>query len=191
MTPPALDAVGKVSIIDAVALRREHRLRRRSTRFRLDDLRPHIYRTRDGGKTLDARSSAAFPTAASSTPCARTRCGAGLLFAGTEQRGLRLVRRRRPLAVAAAEHAGDVDPRPRRSRTTTSSSARTAAAFWILDDITPLRQIDAGRRARRRRSCSRRRRPGASAGTRTPTRRCRPTSRPGRTRPTARSSTTA
>ena len=39
--------------------------------------------------------------------------------------GLRVVRRRRSLAVAAAEHAGDVDPRSGRSRTTTSSSART------------------------------------------------------------------
>ena len=63
-------------------------------------------------------------------------------------------------------------------------------SFWILDDITPLRQIAARHAAAEARICSRRRTRGASAGTRTPTRRCRPTSRPGRTRPTAPSSTT-
>ena len=53
--------------------------------LRLDDLRPHILRTRDGGKTLDRRSPAAFPTAASSTSCARTRSGADCSSPGTEQ----------------------------------------------------------------------------------------------------------
>ena len=58
-------------------------------------------------------------------------------------RGLRLVRRRRPLAVAAAEHAGDARCATSSSRTTTWSSATHGRGFWILDDITPLRQLDA------------------------------------------------
>ena len=56
-------------------------------------------------------------------------------------------------------------------------------AFWILDDITPLRQLDAGRRSRRQRTSSRRRRRCACAGTRTPTRRCRRTSPPAQNPP--------
>ena len=92
--------------------------------------------------------------------------------------GLRVVRRWRPLAVAAAEHGAVVGPRPASSKTTTSSSARTAAASGFsttsrrcgrstrdrprIGDAVPLQA--AGRRC-------------ACGGTRTPTRRCRPTSR--------------
>ena len=51
--------------------------------------------------------------------------------------------------------------------------------FWILDDITPLRQIDARDRVDAGRvSCSSRRPPGACAGTRAPTCRGRRKNRP-------------
>ena len=63
-------------------------------------------------------------------------------------------------------------------------------SIWILDNITPLRQRRRGRARRERRFCSRRRARRACAGTCSPTRRCRPRSRPARTRRTARSSTT-
>ena len=90
--------------------------------------------------------------------------------------GLRLVRRRRSLAVAAAEHGGVVGARSDRSKTTTSSSARTAAASG--SSTTSRRCGRSTRRRRSRTSCSSSRRPRcACAGTRTPTRRCRPTSR--------------
>ena len=50
--------------------------------------------------------------------------------------------------------------------------------FWILDDITPLRQIDAATASAGRRAVQADRPPGACAGTRAPTRRGRPRSRP-------------
>ncbi|HYY93565.1 MAG TPA: hypothetical protein VE713_03535 [Pyrinomonadaceae bacterium] len=61
--------------------------------------------------------------------------------------------------------------------------------FWILDGITPLRQMDE-RVAAAPRSSSARRPRSACAGTRTPTRRSRPTFPRVRTRRTARASTT-
>ena len=63
-------------------------------------------------------------------------------------------------------------------------------SIWIMDDITPLRQRRRRPLRRSAASCSRRRSPRACGGTCSPTRRCRPRSRPGRTRRTARSSTT-
>ena len=127
VTPPAARRRGQGLDHRRVALRREHGVRRGQ----------HASASTICGRTSTARATAARPGR-------RSRSGIpdgaivnvvredpkrrGLLFAGTEHAGLRLVRRRRPLAVAAAEHAGDVDPRSRRSTTTTSSSARTAAA---------------------------------------------------------------
>ena len=58
--------------------------------------------------------------------------------------------------------------------------------IWILDDITPLRQIDARTRTCEA-TCSIRSRAIASAGTRIRIRPCRPMSRPARIRPTGRS----
>ena len=55
--------------------------------------------------------------------------------------------------------------------------------FWILDDITPLRQLDAAASRRTPVPVQAGRRRSASAGTCTPTRRCRPTSRPGQNPP--------
>ena len=105
-------------------------------------------------------------------------------------RGLRVVRRRRALAVAAAEHAGDVDPRRHRQR---RRPRRRHARPRLLD---PRRHHAAAADRRRSRAaaerlfCSSRRRRIACARTRTPTRRCRRTKPAGRIRPTARSSTT-
>ena len=112
VTPPALDAVGKVSIIDASHFDAQHRLRRRSTR---------------SGSTTCGRTSTARTTAARRW----TEIVSGLPDGGVDQRRARRSEAPRPalrrhraqvvssrsttatLAVAAAEHAGDVDPRPR------------------------------------------------------------------------------
>ena len=105
-------------------------------------------------------------------------------------RRVRLVRRRRPLAVAAPQHARHLDPRPRGARATTSSSARTAGRSG---SSTTSRRC--GRPTRRPRRRPRRSSPAqvahrvrwntehrhaAAAGR----------ARRARTRPTARSSTT-
>ena len=142
VTPPELTPWSKVGIIEAshfdadtayVAV----------DRHRLDDLAPHIYRTRDGGKTWKLDRPPAFPPAASSTWCARTRCAracstpaprpASSSRSTTASTG-------RPLQVQPAQLLGArhlrARRRPRRRR-------RTAARFWVLDDVSPLRQLDA------------------------------------------------
>src|SRR4030095_12950993 len=50
ITPPDLKSWAKVSLIDASHFDDETAYAAVNT-FRLDDLRPHIYRTHDGGKT--------------------------------------------------------------------------------------------------------------------------------------------
>ena len=75
VTPPELKPWTKVSLMDASHFDANTAYAAINT-FRLDDLRPHIYRTRDGGKTWTAHHHRAFPMAASSTSCARTRSGA-------------------------------------------------------------------------------------------------------------------
>ena len=75
VTPPELKPWAKVSLMDASHFDANTAYAAINT-FRLDDLRPHIYRTRDGGKTWTAHHRRASRTAASSTSCARIRSGA-------------------------------------------------------------------------------------------------------------------
>ena len=108
---------------------------------------------------------------------------------GNGTAGLGLVRRGRPLAVPAGEHAGDVGARPRgEGRRPRGGNARAG----VLDPRR--RHAAAAAGAGRPRGGSAPLRSGqrrcAFAGTRTPTRRCRRTSRPRPTRRTARRSTT-
>ena len=183
----AARAVGEGLDHRGVALRRERRRTPRSTRFRLDDLRPHIYRTRDGGKTWTADRRAASPTARSINVVREDPKTTRAALRRQRDAGLVLVRRRRPLAVAAPEHAGDRRSAISSSTTTTSSSARTAAASGSSTTSSRCGRCAAACRGDAVQAAARVR---ASAGTRTPTRRCRPTSRRDRTRPTARSSIT-
>ena len=152
--------------------------------LRLDDLRPHIYRTRDGGKTWTEIVSG-IPDNENVNVVREDPERKGLLFAGTER------------AVYVSFDDGDHWQSLRLNMPATSvrdlimkdddlAVGTHGRGFWILDDITPLRQIDND---------------GAAAvlfephcaiaciGICGPTRHCRPTSRPDRIRPTARSST--
>ena len=117
-----------------------------ANRYQLDDFAPYIFRTHDYGKTwtkiVDGIAPNDFVHA-----CARIRAREGCSTRHRARR-LRLVRRRRALAVAAAEparHAGarhlveDARPRDRDAR----------PRFYILDDIAPLRQWGAQTTARR------------------------------------------
>ena len=63
-----------------------------------------------------------------------------------------LVRRRRPLAVAALQHAGDLGARLQVKDDSTCLCSDLVAGthgrgFWILDDVTPLRQAAEARAA--------------------------------------------
>jgi len=82
VTPPQLAPWWKVSIMDASHFDANTAYAAVNT-FRLDDLRPHLYRTRDGGRTWTEIVTGISPDAPTNTikedPKRR-----GLLFAGTE-----------------------------------------------------------------------------------------------------------
>jgi hypothetical protein len=137
VTPPALTSWSKISQIDAghsdtstayIAV----------NRIRVDDQRPHIYRTTDGGTTW-TEIVAGLPTAPINTvredPQKR-----GLLFAGSET------------AVFVSLDNGDHWQSLRLNMPATSIRdlvihnddvvvGTHGRSFWILDDITPLRQL--------------------------------------------------
>ncbi|HEU4931120.1 MAG TPA: hypothetical protein VFT48_03525, partial [Pyrinomonadaceae bacterium] len=138
VTPPAIDAWSKISQIDAshfdintayVAV----------NRIRLDDQKPHIYRTKDGGTTWQ-EIVMGLPDGPVNTvkedPQKR-----GLLFAGTE------------LAVFFSINDGNSWQPLRLNMPATSIRdlvihnddvvvGTHGRSFWILDDITPLRQLN-------------------------------------------------
>ncbi|MDQ5836970.1 MAG: glycoside hydrolase [Acidobacteriota bacterium] len=139
VTPPALTSWSKVSIIDAGHFDTQTAYAA-VNRFRLDDLRPHIYRTHDGGRTWTEIVNG-LPddpiNVVREDPVRR-----GLLFAGSER------------AVYVSFDDGDHWQSLRLNMA--ASSVRDLVihkddivvgthgrSFWILDDITPLRQISA------------------------------------------------
>jgi photosystem II stability/assembly factor-like uncharacterized protein len=108
-------------------------------RIRLDDMRPHIYRTHDGGKTWKEIVSG-LPDSGPVNTVREDPVRKGLLFAGTER------------AVYVSFNDGD-DWEPLRLNMPATSIrdlvihnddvvvGTHGRSFWILDDITPLRQI--------------------------------------------------
>jgi photosystem II stability/assembly factor-like uncharacterized protein len=139
VTPPALTSWSKVSIIDAGHFDNQTAYAA-VNRFRLDDLRPHIYRTHDGGKTWTeiVRGLPDDPVnVVREDPVRR-----GLLFAGSER------------AVYVSFNDGDEWQPLRLNMPATSIRdlvvhrddivvGTHGRSFWILDDITPLRQVEA------------------------------------------------
>jgi photosystem II stability/assembly factor-like uncharacterized protein len=107
--------------------------------FRLDDLRPHIYRTRDLGRTW-TEITAGLPDGAVVNAVREDPGRRGLLFAGTEQ------------AVHVSFDDGESWQSLRLNMPATSIRdlvikdddlvvGTHGRSFWILDDITPLRQL--------------------------------------------------
>ena len=138
VTPPGLTAWSKVSLIDASAFD-DLTAYAAVNRFRLDDLKPHVYRTHDGGKTWKkiVNGLPDDPVNAVREDPVRK----GLLYAATERmvhvsfddgenwQPLRLnmpATSIRDLVV----HGDDL---------VVGTHGR---GFWILDDVTPLRQLD-------------------------------------------------
>jgi hypothetical protein len=138
VTPPAIDSWSKISQIDAghsdvntayVAV----------NRIRLDDQKPHIYRTTDGGTTWKEIVNG-LPDGPVNTVKEDPQ-RQGLLFAGTE------------LAVFYSLNNGDSWQPLRLNMPATSIRdlvihnddvvvGTHGRSFWILDDITPLRQLN-------------------------------------------------
>ena len=140
VTPPQLTPWSKVSIIEAGHYDAGTAYAAINT-FRLDDLHPHIYRTRDYGKNW-AEITKGLADNASINVVREDPARKGLLFAGSET------------SVYVSFDDGD-DWQPLQL-TLPHTSMRDLAihgddlivathgrSFWILDDITPLRQWSA------------------------------------------------
>jgi photosystem II stability/assembly factor-like uncharacterized protein len=138
VTPPELVPWAKVSLMDASHFDVNTAYAAINT-FRLDDLRPHIYRTRDGGKNWTHITNG-IPDGGIVNVVREDPQREGLLFAGTEQ------------AVYMSFDDGENWQSLRLNMPATSIRdlvikdddlvvGTHGRGFWILDDITPLRQI--------------------------------------------------
>lgn len=138
VTPPQLVPWAKVSLMDASHFDANTAYAAINT-YRLDDVRPHLYRTRDGGKTWTAITSG-LPNGTIANAVREDPKRRGLLFAGLEQ------------AVFVSFDDGDHWQSLRINMPATSIRdlvikdddlvvGTHGRSFWILDDITPLRQM--------------------------------------------------
>jgi photosystem II stability/assembly factor-like uncharacterized protein len=139
VTPPGLTSWSKVSLIDAShfgAMTAYAAV----NRFRCDDIHPYIYRTHDGGRMWEPIVKG-LPEDAPVNAVREDPGRKGLLFCGTER------------AVYFSLNDGDVWQPLRLNMPATSIRdlvihdddlivATHGRSFWILDDITPLRQIN-------------------------------------------------
>jgi len=138
VTPPGITSWSKISIIDAGRFD-VNTAYAAVNRIRLDDQRPHIYRTHDGGKTwkeiVSGLGDSGPVNSVREDPVRR-----GLLFCGTER------------AVYVSFNDGDNWQPLRLNMPATSIRdlvikdddivvGTHGRSFWILDDITVLRQI--------------------------------------------------
>ena len=139
VTPPGVGAWAKVSVMDAGRFSPLTAYAAVNT-LRLDDLRAHIYRTHDGGKTwteiVDGIPAGETVNAVREDPKRK-----GLLFAGTERAvyvsfddGASWQSLRLNMAVSSV--------RDLIVKNDDLVAATHGRGFWILDDITPLRQLE-------------------------------------------------
>ena len=139
VTPPQLVPWAKVSLMDAGHFDALTAYAAINT-IRLDDPRPHILRTHDGGKTWTEITNG-IPNGENVNAVREDPKRKGLLFAGTER------------AVHVSFDDGEHWQSLRMNMPATSIRdliikgddlvvGTHGRSFWILDDITPLRQID-------------------------------------------------
>jgi photosystem II stability/assembly factor-like uncharacterized protein len=140
VTPAQLGPWAKVSLLDTSHFDVNSAYAAVNT-LRLDDLMPHIYRTRDGGKSWTSITSG-LPAGGVINAVREDTLRRGLLFAASEQ------------AVFVSFDDGDSWQSLRLNMPVTSIRdvvlkdddlvvGTHGRGFWILDDITPLRQITA------------------------------------------------
>jgi photosystem II stability/assembly factor-like uncharacterized protein len=138
VTPPQLVPFAKVSILDGGHFDAQTAYAAINT-LRLDDMRPHILRTHDGGKTW-TEIVTGIPDGAPVDAVREDPKRKGLLFAGTERE------------VYVSFDDGDHWQSLRLNMPASSIrdliikdddlvAATHGRGFWILDDITPLRQL--------------------------------------------------
>jgi len=140
VTPPALTPWSKIAQLDASHFD-EQTVYAAVNRIRLDDLRPHIYRTHDGGRTWQEIVTG-LPANAPVNVVREDPVRKGLLYAGTET------------SVYVSFDDGDhwqslqlnlpaTSMRDLVVRDSDLVVGTHGRSFWILDDVTPLRQITA------------------------------------------------
>ncbi|MCX6134310.1 MAG: hypothetical protein NTU47_10905 [Ignavibacteriales bacterium] len=138
VTPPAITAWSKVAQIDAGRFDSKTAYAA-INRIRLDDMKPHIYRTHDGGRTW-VESVKGLPESGPVNVVREDPERKGLLYAGTER------------AVYVSFNDGDEWQPLRMNMPATSIRdlvvhnddivvGTHGRSFWILDNVTPLRQI--------------------------------------------------
>ena len=141
VTPPGVVAWQKISILDAGHFDPQTCYAAINA-FRLDDLHPHIFRTHDGGKTWTEIANG-IPEGAAVNVVREDPKRKGLLYAGTERE------------VYVSLDDGDRWQSMRLNSPATSIrdlivkdddliAATHGRGFWILDNVTPLRQIKSG-----------------------------------------------
>ncbi len=137
VTPPTLTAWSKVGIIDTSHFDAETAYVA-IDRHRLDDFRPYVYRTHDGGKTWQPIANG-IPDGNFVNAVREDSVRKGLLYAGTEK------------GVYASFDDGDHWQSLQMNLPVTSVRdldvhgndlviATHGRAFWVIDDVTPLRQ---------------------------------------------------
>ena len=137
VTPPLLTPWAKVSGLEASHFDNKVAWAAINT-LRLDDLRPHLLRTRDGGKSWE-ETIAGLPAGAVCNMVREDPKRAGLLYLGTER------------GVFVSFDAGDAWIPLRLGLPATSVRdlivkdddlvlATHGRGFWVLDDLSPLRQ---------------------------------------------------
>jgi photosystem II stability/assembly factor-like uncharacterized protein len=140
VTPPQLKPWSKVSIIEASHFDAGTAYAAINS-FRLDDLRAHVYRTRDYGKTW-TEITKGIPDGGASNVVREDPVRKGLLYAGTEG------------SVYVSFNDGDDWQSLQLNLPHTSMRdlaihgddlivATHGRSFWILDDVTPLREMNA------------------------------------------------
>ncbi|HEV7502173.1 MAG TPA: hypothetical protein VGQ33_19295, partial [Vicinamibacteria bacterium] len=140
LTPAGLAPWSKVGIIDTSHFDPETAYIA-VDRHRLDDFRPYVYRTHDGGKTWTAVANG-IPEGQAVNVVRGDPVRRGLLYAGTERGvyvsfddGGHWQSLQMNLPVTSVRdidvHGNDV------------VIGTHGRAFWVLDDVTPLRQMDA------------------------------------------------
>jgi photosystem II stability/assembly factor-like uncharacterized protein len=138
VTPPLVTPWAKVSLIDAGRFGPATAYAAINT-LRLDDLRPHIFRTHDGGATWTEIVSG-IPAGETVNAVREDPKKKGLLFAATERAvyvsfddGMRWQALRQNMPVSSVR---DIIV-----KNDDLVAATHGRGFWILDDITPLRQM--------------------------------------------------
>ncbi len=142
VTPKGLAPWSKISMLEASHFDRDTAWAAVNT-FRLDDTRPHVYRTRDGGRTWQHVTAGIPENEGIVNTVREDPVRRGLVYAGTERQ------------VWVSFDDGDRWQPLRLNMPATSVrdlvvkgddlvAGTHGRGFWILDDVTPLRQVDAG-----------------------------------------------